>query len=129
MVEVVGLPGDELRLVVKKLALLHVQPVIPRRSWEAHPGIKTRNLEEDMQSSVRKLKEESGGNTLGLATQRKLLYISWRQKILVGEWYTVRLEHLSVVAAEGIIGGIREVIAVVTCHGLCRPDCTAGSTG
>ena len=81
-----------------------------------------------MKSSVRKLKEESGGNTLGLATQRKLLYLSWRQNILVGEWYTVRLGHLSVVAAEGIIGGIQEVMAVVTCHGLCRPDCT-GSTG
>ena len=75
--EVVGLPaGDELRLVVKKLALLHIQHVVPQRSWEAHPGIKTCNLQEDMQSSVRKLKEKSGWNALGLPTQSKLLYLS-----------------------------------------------------
>ena len=81
--------------------------------------MKSCKLQEDVQFSVGKLeKEQSGRHTLGLSTQSKLLYLNGRYNILVGKRDAIGIEHLNVIATEGVVGGVREEIAVVACHWL-----------
>ena len=42
---------------------------------------------------------------------------------MVSERHAVRLEHLRVVSIKGMVCGVRELITIVACHWLCRPEC------